>query len=477
VFRFSVIEDEHFIILLQSGKLDEYLDDVISQFWDLPPNLQYETIRYIKEKRIYPSVSAVSSAFGIGEEEGKSLLNNPYKEFLVPVVGEGGGKLVRALAVKDTKELITNQEHLKDSMRVISKFLKEGFALFFDTPFSGESYMLPAVLNLYVENLPKDLIFTGRIDEEGRVYEVNDIPKKRKLAQKENLRFVEPSHIESVQAVKEWFDSDRYDIPFYITKTTENYEGELKSFHSSVTIENVRRVLDLLEILSGISEKELLMITGQLPPDQRKWEEIVREFYKRLKRIESALGSKEVIHLAINGPAALAFACGTIFGSQKPFVIYHWQDNVYHPIEVKKVRYLKERLRSYSRIEWKFEEGGKDLVVILSMAHHDPETNAKEFIKGINPSYLVIRHKSSGNVPVDGMLETARECASLIQDIKAKKSFKDFHFFLSSPVVLSFMLGVAFGYYSPGYVYQHRGENIYLRVIDLHRISEIREGR
>ncbi len=476
MFRFSVIEDEHFIGLLQSGKLDEDLDDVISQFWDIPPHLQYEVIRYIKEKRVYPSTSAVSSAFGVSEDEGRSLLLNPYREFLIPVVGKEKGKLVRALAVKGLEGLITNQERLKDSMKVISKFLKEGFALFLDTPFSGESYMLPAAVNLYVDNLPKDLLFTGRIDEEGRIYEVNGIPKKRKLAQKNGLRLIEPSRIKNVQTVKEWFDSNRFEIPFYITKTARDYEGELKSFYSSVKIENTEKILNLLETLSGISEKELLIVTGQLPPEQREWEKTVGEFYKRIKRIESSLGGKEVIHLAINGPATLAFACGTIFGSQKPFVIYHWQDSVYHPIEIREVRYLKERIKSYNYIEWEFKEGGDSLVVIVALAHHDLETNAKEFTKDINPSYLVIKHRSSGNVPLDEMLETARECASLIQDMRGRRNFKDFHFFFSSPVPIAFMLGVAFGYYSPGYAYQHQGENIYIRVIDLYHIRKIREG-
>lgn len=46
-------------------------------------------------------------------------------------------------------------------------------------------------------------------------------------------------------------------------------------------------------------------------------------------------------------------------------------------------------------------------MVIVALAHHDPETNVREFTKDINPSYLVIKHRSSGNVPLDEMLETA----------------------------------------------------------------------
>jgi hypothetical protein len=229
-------------------------------------------------------------------------------------------------------------------------------------------------------------------------------------------------------------------------------------------------------ILNGIPKEDLLIITGQLPPEQETWEKFVADFFKRLKVLEKVLRGKEIIHLAINGPSALAFAFGAVMGSQKSFAIYHKQDSKYYPIEVYEVRALKERVKNYKQVSWRLEKGGKDLVVIISFAHHEPEANAKEFMKGKNPTYLILEHRKKGNIPVKDMLDTAKECASLIQDIRAKESFKDIHIFLSSPVPVAFMIGVAFGYYSSGYLYQHKGGGDYFRAVDLSRVKEIREG-
>ncbi len=476
MFRFSAIEPKHFEGLLRSGKLDEDLDEIFEQFWELSSYSQFELIKYVKEKGINPSLGVLSSVFDISKEEAKKFLRNPYREFYVPVVGQES-KLVRGLSVKDLDSIITNHDHLKSSMEVIRDFLGKGFALFFDEEFSGESYMLPAVVSLYVENPPKDAVFTGKIDREGNIYEVNGIPKKRALAKRHNLRLIEPSYLDKVQTLKNWLDADRYDVPLFITKSKENYEGELKSFYSHLTLENPERTLELLEVLNGIPKEKLVIPTGQIPPEESAWENIVKEFYKRIKEIEKALGGREVLHIAINGASALAFSLGAVFGSQKPFVFYHFQNKAYKPIKVENVRILKERLKEYKHIDYTVEEGGDELAVAFAIAHHELQASVKEFMKEINPTILVIRYKKAGHVPVEDIFEVARESASLIQDIRSKRDYKSFHFFFSTPVAIAFMVGVAFGYYNRGYVYnlqRGQGEN-YVRVISLETIRKIRE--
>ncbi len=473
MFRFSEIEDRHFKGFLWSGKLDEYMDEVFEQFWELSPFGQFELVKYVKEKSVNPSLGVLSSTFGIDKEDAKRFLRNPHREFYVPVVGEGE-RLVRGIAIKGLESVITNHEHLKGSMEVIRDFLGSGFGLFFDEEFSGESYMLPAVVSLYIENPPPKAVFTGKIDKEGNIYEVNGIPKKRALAQKEGMRLIEPSYLDSVQSLKDWLDADKYHIPFYITKSKDNYEGELQSFYSHLTFEDPEKTLELLEVINGIPKERLVVPTGQIPPEESVWEDIVREFYTRVKEIESALGAREVLHIAMNAPSALAFALGAVFGSQKPFVFYHYQNGNYKPIRVENVRSLKERLTEYKHIDHQLEGEGKELVVAFAIAHHDPVASVKEFTQGMDSTLLVVRHKSSGNVPVEEMFEVAKESASLIQDLRSDKDYESFHFFLSVPVPVAFMVGVAFGCYNPGYVYNYQGKS-YARVVGLESIRRIRE--
>ncbi|GAB6065981.1 hypothetical protein JCM9492_10730 [Aquifex pyrophilus] len=476
MFRYYAIEDEHFKGLLWNGKLDEDLDEVMEQFQLLTPFKQYELVKYIKEKKVYPSLGKLTEAFRVSEEEGRAFLNNPFREVLIPTVNDGEGKLVRAITVEGLSKVITNAEHLKSSLNVIKDFLGFGFFAFFDEFFSGESYMLSLTLSLYVENLPQDLLFTGKIDREGRIYEANGIPKKRKLAQKYGYRLIPPSRLSNVRDIKAWLDAERYDVPLFITKTTQNYEGEFRSFLKSLLIENVDKVLENLELFNAIGEETVLMITGRLEPKESVWKEKVGDFYRRIKKIEEKLSGREVYHIGINGASAFAFACGTIYGSYKPFVFYHFQNGEYIPLKVDNVRSLKERLKEYESIKYTYEEGGEKLVVILSLSHHSAEADVKAYTKALNPSYLIVRHKKSGNLAPEEMIKVSREIASLIQDIREKKSVREFHFFFSAPVAVCFMVGVAFGYYSPGYIYNYEKPYGYERVLKLEDIRNIREG-
>jgi len=474
MFRFSAIEEEHLLGFLKNGSIDDLMDDLILQFRELTPKIQYELIKHIKEGKAYPSLNVLAKVFGISVDEARRMLRGEWREFMFPVVGEEI-KMVRGISIRGMENIITNLKHLNTSMEVLREFLREGFALFFDTCFSGESYMLPAVVSLYIDNPPEDAVFTGRIDAKGNIYEVDGIPAKRKLAKDSGLRLIEPAFIDNVKTLKDWYDASAYEIPFYITKTTMDYEGEVKNFYSCMILKDAERILELAEALSGISEKDLLMITGRLASATDDWEQKVSDFYGRLKKIEKALMGREILHIGINGPASLAFALGAVFGSQKPFVIYHFQDGRYYPIEVRNVRSLKERVREYSSVEYSMEGKGRELAVVLALAHHDPVASVKEFMKGRDVTLLVIKHKVSGNIPVEDMFEVAKESSSLIQDMRGERDYERFHFFLSSPVPVAFMLGVAFGYYGSGYVYQHYGQQGYAEAVSLDAIRRIRE--
>jgi len=474
MWNFYKINDKHFKEFLWNGKLDENLDDILLQFHRLSPAKQFEFMHYVKEKEKYLSIEILQKVFNVDYNDAKSFLTNSYRIVNIPAVDENEGKLVRAILIKGLSSVITNMEHLRSSLETIREFLREGFGAIFEEKFLGESFMLPVAVGLYIERIPENLVFTGKINKEGNIYDVDEIQKKIKLAQKHNLRLVTPIHLSDLKEVKNWLDAQKYDLPFYITKTLDNYKGEFKSFLSSVQIENVEDVLKMLKIFNDIKEEDLLLITGRIKPEKEEWERYAKEFFKRIKRIEEVLEGRELMHFAINGSAAFSLACGMLFGSQKPFYFYHYQNGRYHTLKVENVRYLKERIRNYSCIDYIYEENSDKLAIILAMASHEAEADAKAFTQETGMSYLIVRHKKAGNIPVEEMIEVARETASLIQDIRRERSFKEFHFFLSCPVSIAFMLGVAFGYYSPGYIYNYEKPK-YVNVLSIESIREIRE--
>jgi len=473
MWSFWKIDPEHFKALLECGKLDDLIEKIYEKFWDLPTKHQFILIRYSKKKHLFPSAELIKKVFNVSEKSVYEFFKGKYKEFSFPVASSTNAEFVNALLIEDVQEVLTNVKEVKKHLKPIKEFVGKGFWIFFDREFSGASFQLPTVLELYVENMPSDVVFSGSVDKNGKIKTANRLEEKRKLAESRGLRFVEPYHFESVQEIKDWFDAEQYDVPLYITKTATGWEGEWKKFLNSWQVKEPERFIKRLEVLSGVDTKPIVI--GQLTG--KAWEETAEIFWKRFKEVERRLYGKERWHIAINGPSALAFALGVLFGSQKPFVFYHYQNNSYYPIVVENVRQLKERNKQLQKVRFKFEKRGKNLVVMLSFAHHDMESKVKEYISQRleNPSYLLIESESSGNISVEDMKDVAKECASLIQDIKKEQSFDEFHFFFSTPVPIAFMVGLAFGHYEEGWIYNYSGG--YEPVLSISFLRKLREGR
>lgn len=475
MWSFSEIEERHFEVLLWSGKIDDLLDEVMREFYSLPAKSQFNLVWYIKEKRVHPSVNLMAEVWEVPEEDVEAWLNGPYKLFLVPVVDEKGeAHLVKGLSVKGAgQSIITNQKHLLKYMKELKEFLKEGFGLFFEEDIKGESFLLPAAVSLYIENPPEDAVFTGRVDREGKIYTVDNISKKRKAAQKEGKRLIDSSGIKSLQELKEWCDAKEHHVPFMVTtKGSEDWLSKWRDFLSYM--KDSENIVRKLEIINGITAEDLVYYTEQLPKGD--WTKYMMDFYRKLTDVEKRLKGKVIFHLAIDGPASFAFGMGILFGSQKPFIVYHYQNSEYYPIEVENVRELKQRMElSEITLKWSLESRDDRLAVVIDLAHHTSIGTVKTYIDD-SMSLLHVEHPHKGNLKVEEISQIARQCASLLQEIRTERDYKEFHFFFSSPVVFAFMLGVAFGHYSPGYIYQYF-DGTYVKVLDISHLKAIREGK
>ncbi|MEN3039368.1 MAG: SAVED domain-containing protein, partial [Candidatus Kryptonium sp.] len=92
-------------------------------------------------------------------------------------------------------------------------------------------------------------------------------------------------------------------------------------------------------------------------------------------------------------------------------------------------------------------------------------------------SMVVIESLHKGNLPVDDFLKVAQETASYLQDLRQRYSFERYHFFFSCPVPVAFMIGLAFGHYVDGSIYNYqRDGSSYEEVLDLRYLRKLREG-
>jgi hypothetical protein len=486
-FRFEAFEEKHLLELLNQGYLDNYIEDLF-QRWNLfSPKIQFELIYYIRERlKEYLSPKVLAKALKLNSKDAKKIITGEGKIFEILLISEDkkNEKIVipcKALAIPDTSKIITNLPRLRNSLLTIKKFLGKNFAVFFENIFSGKSFMLPLAVTLSIENVPNDLRFTGKLNVKGDILEVEYIKEKLDYAKAHGLRLITPLKIKHFNTIKTYLEKREWDIPFFITNTgKEEFLEFLKTYEGGKVLGEFN-ILEGIELFYGLSEDNFYLITGQLI-SKELWERACEEFYKKLNLIKHLLPGNKIFHLGMKGAVSFGFALGILFSHFDPFIFYHYQviegKASYHPIPVKEPRYLKEIIDEYKYLKPKFEHYGDDLVIILNFSHHELTADVKKYVSDFlrDPSFLILETEYKGNLPINIFREVAKESASFIQKIRNEHHFKSYHFFFSCPVAIAFMVGLSFGHFVDGFIYNYQREkSLYMPVLDLKFLRKLRE--
>uniref|UniRef100_A0A7V5XFC8 SAVED domain-containing protein n=1 Tax=Thermodesulfobacterium geofontis TaxID=1295609 RepID=A0A7V5XFC8_9BACT len=490
MFRFEAFEEPHLLEFLWQGLLDEYIEDLLKRWEVFSPKIQFELICYVRERlkeSLNPKVLAKALKIKIFDAE--KIIADKDKNFEIFLVESEEDenkalsvKTCKAFAIPETSKIITNLPHIRKHLLTIKKFLGKSFAVFFEDSFIGKSFMLPLAVALDIEKIPEDLRFTGGLNTKGDILEVDYIREKLEYAKKQGFRLITPFQVKNFSTIKTYLEKEKWDIPFYITNAgRDEFLTFLETYKGEKTIAEFE-VLKGIELFYGLSEGNFFIITGQLT-SKKNWERVCKSFYKRLYQIKNRLPGIKTYHLGMRGAVALGFALGVLFSHFDPFVFYHYQTvegiAKYHPIYVEEPRFLKERQKEYKYLNPKFEKQGEDLVIVLNFSHHEPTADVKKYVASFlkDPSFLILETEFKGNLPIENFLEVAKESASFIQNIREEYSFNSYHFFFSCPVAIAFMVGLAFGHYVDGFIYNYQKEKtLYQPVLDFKFLRKIREG-
>lgn len=490
MFRFEAFEEDHLLKFLWQGLLDEYIEDLFLRWSFFSPKIQFELIHYIKTRlKDVISPKIIAHSLNIKTSDAKKIITAKEKIFEILLVEKEvekakiSVKSYKGLAIPETSKIITNLPELRSPLLTIKKFLGTSFAVFFETYFTGKSFMLPLAVALSIDKIPEDLRFTGALNSKGDLLEVDHIKEKLNYTKQNNLRLITPLQVKHFNTIKTYLENDRWDIPFYVTSSgKEEFNTFLKSYTGTKVLAEFE-ILKGLELFYNLQEDNFYIITGQLN-SKEDWEKTCKTFAEKIDRIKTCLPGIKTYHLGLRGPVSLGFAFGVLFSHFDPFVFYHYQtiegETKYHPIKVEEPRFFKERLKVYQYLKPTFEKKGEDLVIVLNFSHHEPTADVKKYASSIlrEPSFLILETEFKGNLPIETFREVAKEAASFIQDVREKYSFNSYHFFFSCPVVVAFMVGLAFGHYVDGKLYNfQKGENLYQPVIDFKFLRKIREKR
>ncbi|MDW8095023.1 MAG: SAVED domain-containing protein [Caldimicrobium sp.] len=488
MFRFEGMEEEHFLTFLKEGYLDEYMEEIVKRFNLFTPKIQFALINHLRAHKELVSLKNLAQVMGITQSDAELVLYGEAKYVKILLAlkelpqGDTKVSLSKAIAIPNTSKIITNLPHLKKKLSIISSWLNFPFAVFFEDYFTGDSFMLPLAISLAVEKIPENLLFTGKINKKGDILEVEYLKDKLGFARENGFRLVHPRNAKHLQILREFLEKRHWEVPLYITSESEKEcEFFFKSFTEKLNLLQ-NEFFPPLELLFGLSKSSFCLVTDQLKTFE-DWQRTCIEFYQKVQKVKNTLLGEKVFHFGIRGASALAFSLGVLFGHLNPFVLYHYQviegKADYHPLQVMNPREIKEICKEYSLLKVQTEGEGEDLIVLLNFSHHELLGDVKRFVgnTGLAPTYLVLQTEHKGNIPLEAFLPLAKESASYMQQLRADRSFRSYHFFFSCPVPLAFMIGLAFGHYVDGWIYNYQKEgSTYEAVLEFRFLRNLREG-
>ncbi len=472
MWSFSLFEEEDLINLLQRGFLEEELVSLVKQWEYLSPAVQFALIKHLRSVPFEEHVLA--KALGVRRTTAKALLEKDAVEFEFPGVSVEHGKMIRGIAIRDTSEVFCNLKDHKRHITPLVEYLRHkgvisgSLGVVFDSAFVGNSFGLSLTLSFLVKRLPPDLCWSGAVRKDGRLVKVDAIDKKSQVCQKVGKVLAMPFHLQRLEDLAQWLDASFVDIPIAVSKDPIRVE---EFFERMENLQNLRHI-------HRIDPSSLVIQTGRL--EGALWQETARKFSRLVKGLDYTLGRRLRAHVVINGPISLAFALGILYGHTRPSVIYHHNNSErrYFPIELQNTREVKEHVEEYRFINFDLKEGGPELAVVLFLAHHHLVADVESFLKnqGIAADILVLTSKSArGNLDPWDFKLIAKECASAIQSVKGKKAYERVHFFFSCPVAIAYLLGVAFGHFDSGDIWNWSKERVYQKVLDLEFLRNLVE--
>lgn len=421
--------------------------------------LKKEFLFLIKREQRFLDEKLFSKAFGKDFKELKEILENETLVASFPLVKEDSGRIANVFVVHVNSENIpltfpnTSQDIILN-LKKIKKLINKNFFVAFDIDnFTGNSYNLAIASTFFVDKRVLDkFVFTGNIGSNGEVLKVNDLRTKKKLAMKSKKFFICHNNLQKLEDLKQLNQPD-IEIPFI--QLFGKPKSELK--RNFLSLKGFASFLNLTEKDCAIYTEKLIENSPQV------WENFLKQAIKKLNRIYSLPFDVTINYLG--SLSSFSFALGIVFGAKRKVKIYHFQDgNIFKIFDFcnNSLRRIKEKKRNIEFLEYnlKFKEfsGKPEISFSLFLASHNPHHDVENYVKkNLKTSLIEISLKNNqGNIPVDNQklwIEIAKELFTIIDEIPGK--IEKYHFFMSMPVPLAFVLGMSIGDYKKNSIYNY----------------------
>jgi len=467
-------KDETYNILLSSIKdgnifpdcsLKDYYEIFVNPFFSEKEDLKAALFFAIKAYERFQDFSLLSTFLDISENTLKKLFKSDYKKATFPIVDNHEGDLANLYIVEVEDEIPLSFPNSEPSrlnyLKNIKNALNENFFIFFDKYFTGRSFGLAVAACFYISDDAREkFVFTGEIRADGKVYQVDCLESKVKMALARNKYLVSSRNIAKISDLAN-LNKTGLNVPFV------QLFGKTKADLDKNFIKLKKYMPDDIMLLDvfGFNQEDLSVFTeSYLSNDIDNYGKYLKEFYSKVKKLyETNLD----INLHIMGSlSSFAFLMGIILGAKRKYAIYHYQDGeiyqVYNFIN-QSARKLKAKKEKFDYIRYNYQTIDSDsteLMVSIYVASHNPKRDAAIFAeKKLKCNMIEIELKNNqGDLPIDNQdlwVEIVREIYSICDNppLEIKNNIERYHIVFSAPVPIALALGMAIGDYKKISVY------------------------
>ncbi|WP_297493484.1 SAVED domain-containing protein [Persephonella sp.] len=476
-------------ILVKAINEDSIKDKDVDQLYDLLKDylqdneLTFAIYKFFDRNPEYLDCQKFSKSTGLSVQVVKEIFNTRPTKVYFPLANHEYSDIASAyvfsLKSKTEKFSFSNKSDLikiKDLLK--NKGIKKNFFVIFDKNFTQRSYLLSVACAFFLSDYVFDsYAFTGEINSEGEIFDVGFIRQKEKITKEKGLRLISPKDADHIDEIIYYLGEEPIDIPFLqlSNKTEEEALISIEKLSEKIKEKSPFFNLKKLEKFFNINREDILLITGFLPQiskedlkKENEWIKTIKTFEEKLKNIYSKISRKKrILHIA-SSVSSLAFGMGIKFGAKKPVVIYHYQADEYFPVidlsDDKKIRQIKQVKKEINLLEAEYlkkSENSRDLAVAIWIASHNLFGDVLRFCENKSCDVIGIKLKDNqGNLPVSNgrlWVDIVNQIYSVLNQLKNQK-YERLHFFISSPVAISFALGMSVGHFINGTVYNKNNQ-------------------
>ncbi len=424
-----------------------------------PLSLKAKIILLFRENKEDIDIELFSNALHISDETAQQILENDLIETYFPIFQNSTFKLSKAYVIRlKNAQNFSTINNISDILNTIKNITQTDFFVMFEDDCIDDTFMLSIIAALVSKKKESlyDYIFSGIVDDNGRIHNVENYHEKKKLADMLCKKFIDGDIVRNIRELIYLINQEKIDLPFHIILQESKDLSSLKD----IAHKNLELLKTKIEDLNGMNvnrltkmynldDEDFLYCINEDKTVDKNLKVYICDAYTKIMKLQSKIDNKTVVfHFLLSAPAGFSFCLGSLFGSKTPFAVYNNENNNLPPVlnfrnkDPSRLRDIPKRVK-HIKCEYN-NESNNILITIFYLSSNsrieylklrlEEQYGEYDFMKCV----LADKH---GNIPLKDWSIYIKEMYKHYNDTKSN-SIKKRLFFIDLPSPLAFGLGI-----------------------------------